>query len=109
MKTSWKNLVYISLVIILLILGLRVYRIIKSLLRLHKVLPQFLENLYGSKIETDLTLTLHYTIIRLGITPELEQRKEDIRKSTREYINEFYPELKAERVRVEIVTLKVTQ
>jgi len=99
-----KYIFYIFIGLFVIILGVRLYRVIRSLINLYKILPQYLENKFGSKPKLDLTITLSQVNIRLIFSKEFSSKKEEIERISRNYLEEFYPEINAKRVKIEVIT-----
>lgn len=82
--------------------GLKFYRIISSVTKLHKSLPEFLNNVYGEKPTLHVNHNLKSSTIKVGFTQAVLDKHNDIETTVREYIDDFYPELNKNSITIEL-------
>jgi hypothetical protein len=84
--------------------GLKLYKIVSNITKLHKSLPEFLNNVYGEKPTLHINHNLKVTSVKVGFSQELLDKHNDIESTVREYIDDFYPDLGKGTINVEIFT-----
>ncbi len=82
--------------------GLKLYKIVSNITRLHKSLPEFLNNVYGEKPTLHINHNLKTATIKVGFTQAILDKHNDIETTVREYIDDFYPELAKSTIFIEI-------
>lgn len=84
--------------------GLKLYKKVSSITKLHKSLPEFLNNVYGEKPAMHINHNLKTMTVKVGFTQEVIDKHSDVESTVREYIDDFYPELAKGSVIIEIFT-----
>jgi hypothetical protein len=84
--------------------GLKLYKIVSNITKLHKSLPEFLNNVYGEKPTLHINHNLKETTVKVGFSQEILDKHNDIEATVREYIDDFYPELGKNKVNIEVFT-----
>ena len=82
--------------------GLKLYKIVSNVTKLHKSLPEFLNNVYGEKPNLHINHNLKTATLKVGFSQEILDKHTDIENTVREYIDDFYPELSKQTIIVEI-------
>jgi hypothetical protein len=82
--------------------GLKLYKIVSNITKLHKSLPEFLNNVYGEKPALHINHNLKSAAIKVGFTQEILDKHNDIENTIREYIDDFYPELAKSTITIEL-------
>lgn len=82
--------------------GLKAYKIVSNITKLHKSLPEFLNNVYGVKPALHINHNLKTATIKVGYPQEILDKHTDIETTVREYIDDFYPDLNKGTINVEI-------
>jgi hypothetical protein len=85
-------------------LGLKLYKKISSITKLHKSLPEFLNNVYGEKPALHINHNLKTMSVKVGFSQEIIDKHTDIEATVKEYIDDFYPELSKGAVNIDIYT-----
>ena len=84
-------------------LGYKIFRIIKATIDLDKVLPQYMENVYGEKPLISIQITLNKIVLTAGFSKDLFNKKEELEKAIQDYIKDFYPAICEKRLEVNII------
>ena len=84
--------------------GLKLYKKVSSITKMHKALPDFLSNVYGEKPALHINHNLKTMTVKVGFTQEIIDKHDDIESTVREYIGDFYPELSKGAIVIEIFT-----
>ncbi|MBN2829236.1 MAG: hypothetical protein JXR56_02820 [Candidatus Cloacimonetes bacterium] len=74
-------------------LGLKLYKIIKGVMKLSKNLPEFLTNVYGEKPSISINQHFRSLHVKVGFSKEILEKNSDIEAIILEYVEDFYPEL----------------
>lgn len=82
--------------------GLKAYKVVSNITKLHKSLPEFLNNVYGEKPALHINHNLKTATIKVGFTQAILDKHTDIETTIREYIDDFYPELAKGTVNIEV-------
>ncbi|MFO7659820.1 MAG: hypothetical protein R6V77_02805 [Candidatus Cloacimonadaceae bacterium] len=82
--------------------GLKTYKVISNITKLHKSLPEFLNNVYGEKPALHINHNLKTATIKVGFTQAILDKHTDIETTVREYIDDFYPELTKGVINIEV-------
>jgi hypothetical protein len=82
--------------------GFKLYRIVNNITKLHKSLPEFLNNVYGEKPALHINHNLKAATIKVGFSQEILDKHNDIESTVREYIDDFYPELAKSTIVIEL-------
>jgi hypothetical protein len=82
--------------------GLKLYKIVGNITRLHKSLPEFLNNVYGEKPTLHINHNLKTATIKVGFTQAILDKHTDIETTIREYIDDFYPDLTKNTINIEV-------
>jgi len=85
-------------------LGLKLYKIVSNITKLHKSLPEFLNNVYGEKPILHINHNLKEATVKVGFTQEIIDKHADIEATVREYIDDFYPDLAKSKINIEVFT-----
>jgi hypothetical protein len=83
-------------------MGFKLYRIVGNITRLHKSLPEFLNNVYGEKPVLHINHNLKSATIKIGFSQAVIDKHSDIETTVREYIDDFYPDLAKNVINIEI-------
>lgn len=84
-------------------LGYKIFRIIKATIDLDKVLPQYLENVYGEKPSISIQITLNKIVLTAGFGESLFNKKVELEKAIQDYVKDFYPTICANRLEVNVI------
>lgn len=82
--------------------GLKLYKIVGNITKLHKSLPEFLNNVYGEKPTLHINHNLKTATIKIGFNQAVLDKHTDIETTVREYIDDFYPDLTKSTINIEI-------
>ena len=82
--------------------GMKLYKKISSITKLHKSLREFLNNVYGEKPSLHINHNLKTMTIKVGFSQEILDKHNDIESTVREYLDDFYPELAKGALNIEI-------
>lgn len=82
--------------------GLKLYKVVSNITKLHKSLPEFLNNVYGEKPILHINHNLKTATIKVGFNQAIIDKHNDIETTVREYIDDFYPELAKSTIYIEI-------
>jgi hypothetical protein len=82
--------------------GFKLYKIVSNITKLHKSLPEFLNNVYGEKPALHINHNLKAATIKVGFSQEILDKHNDIESTVREYIDDFYPELAKSTIVIEL-------
>jgi hypothetical protein len=82
--------------------GLKLYKIVGNITKLHKSLPEFLNNVYGEKPTLHINHNLKTASIKVGFSQAILDKHSDIETTVREYIDDFYPELAKNTIVIEV-------
>lgn len=82
--------------------GFKLYKIVSNITKLHKSLPEFLNNVYGEKPALHINHNLKSATIKVGFTQEILDKHTDIETTVREYIDDFYPDLAKSTIVIEL-------
>jgi len=82
--------------------GLKLYRIVSNITKLHKSLPEFLNNVYGEKPALHINHNLKTATIKVGFSQAVIDKHNDIETTVREYVDDFYPELAKSTITIEV-------
>ena len=82
--------------------GLKLYKKISAITKLHKSLPEFLNNVYGEKPALHINHNLKTMTVKVGFAQEILDKHTDIQSTVKEYIDDFYPELTKGEINIEI-------
>jgi len=82
--------------------GLKAYKIVSNITKLHKSLPEFLNNVYGEKPALHINHNLKTATIKVGFPQAILDKHSDIETTVREYIDDFYPELAKGTINIEV-------
>jgi hypothetical protein len=82
--------------------GFKLYRVVSNITKLHKSLPEFLNNVYGEKPALHINHNLKAATIKVGFSQEILDKHNDIEATVREYIDDFYPELAKNTIVIEL-------
>lgn len=85
--------------------GFKAYKRFSGVAKLAKSLPEFLNNIYGERPKLDVNQSLNMLNIKVGFTPEILEKHEDIETTVREYIDDFHPEMARGAINIEVVAL----
>jgi hypothetical protein len=91
MMKFFKKLITLAIFSAIGYLGYKIFRIIKATIDLDKVLPQYLENVYGEKPSVSIQLTLNKITLTTEFSKSFLKKKEELEKAIREYVTDFYP------------------
>lgn len=84
--------------------GLKLYKIVNNITKLHKSLPEFLNNVYGEKPTLHINHNLKEATVKVGFSQEILDKHTDIEATVREYIDDFYPDLAKNKINIEVFT-----
>ena len=84
--------------------GLKLYKIVSNITKLHKSLPEFLNNVYGEKPTLHINHNLKSASVKVGFSQETIDKHSDIEATVKEYIDDFYPDLARNEITIEIFT-----
>ena len=87
----FKKLITLAIFSAIGYLGYKIFGIIKATIDLDKVLPQYLENVYGEKPSVSIQLTLNKVTLTAGFSKTLFKKKEELEKAIGDYVTDFYP------------------
>ena len=93
MKKIFKSLLLIGGTALAAHFGYKAYKRVNGSVKLSKSLPEFLNNVYGEMPKVNITSGLGNMIIKVLFSQEIIDKHSDIETTTREYIEDFYPEL----------------
>jgi len=82
--------------------GLKLYKKISAITKLHKSLPEFLNNVYGEKPTLHINHNLKTMTVKVGFSQEIIDKHTDIQSTVKEYIDDFYPELTKGDLNIEV-------
>ncbi len=102
MKKFFKTLFVVGGTALAAYFGLKLYKIVGNITRLHKSLPEFLNNVYGEKPTLHINHNLKTANIKVGFSQEILDKHNDIENTVREYIDDFYPELTKSTITIEV-------
>lgn len=93
MKKIFKSLLLIGGTALAAHFGYKAYKRVNGSVKLSKSLPEFLNNVYGEMPKVNITSGLGNMVIKVHFSQEILDKHTDIETTTREYIDDFYPEL----------------
>jgi len=82
--------------------GMKLYKIVNNITKLHKSLPEFLNNVYGEKPTLHINHNLKTATVKVGFSQEIIEKHTDIESTVREYIDDFYPDLAKSVITIEV-------
>jgi len=103
MEKFFKKLITLAVFSVLGYAGYKIYKIIKATIDLDKVLPQYLENVFGEKPTISIQLTFNKITLTAGFSESLFKKKEELEKSILEYITDFYPAICPKYLEIEVI------
>jgi hypothetical protein len=97
------NFLGFSIVVGISYFAFQIYRKIKAAIELDKTLPQYLENLLGEK-PTSFNVNLEFsgTSIEIVFSQRIIDENENIEQIVRDYLKDFYPMFKVEKLKIKI-------
>lgn len=84
--------------------GIKMYRRIKSVMKMSHSLPLFLKNTVGESPQIDIRYTIRALVIKIGFNQETIDREKDLEGMIQEYIDDFYPALSSLNTTITIYT-----
>lgn len=93
MKKIFKSILLIGGTALAAHFGYKAYKRVNGSVKLSKSLPEFLNNVYGEMPKVNITSGLGNMVIKVHFSQEILDKHTDIETTTREYIDDFYPEL----------------
>lgn len=93
MKKIFKSLLVIGGTALAAHFGYKAYKRVNGSIKLSKSLPEFLNNVYGEMPKVNITSGLGNMSVSVHFCQETLDKHTDIETTTREYIDDFYPEL----------------
>jgi len=102
MKKFFKTLFVLGGTAVAGYFGLKLYKIVGSITKLHKSLPEFLHNVYGEKPTLHINHNLKTATVKVGFSQAILDKHPDIETTVREYIDDFYPELAKNTITIEV-------
>lgn len=82
--------------------GFKAYKVVNNITKLHKSLPEFLNNVYGEKPALHINHNLKTATIKVGFSQAILDKHTDIETTVREYIDDFYPDLTKGVINIEV-------
>jgi hypothetical protein len=82
--------------------GMKLYKVVSNITKLHKSLPEFLNNVYGEKPTLHINHNLKSCTVKVGFSQEIIDKHSDIEATVREYIDDFYPEMSKGMITIEV-------
>ncbi|MCF7858553.1 MAG: hypothetical protein K9N07_04415 [Candidatus Cloacimonetes bacterium] len=83
-------------------ISLKLYQLIKGLIELDKTLPQYLGNIIGDVPKISISSNLNNISITVIYSKEVIEKNENLENIVRDYVTDFYPIFKADKVTVVI-------
>jgi len=87
-------------------LGLKIYQLFKDLIELDKSLPQYLGNIIGEIPIVSIVPLINKITITVKFNQDVIKKHKDLENIVRDYVTDFYPNFKADNVKVLIEELK---
>jgi len=106
MKGFIRKFLILSGVAVSSVIGFKIYNMIHSVINLEKTLPQYLENVFGEKPSLSIKITFKSSLISLTFSKETIEKHEGIESTIKEYLTDFYPNLKCNKFSIEILQKK---
>jgi len=106
MKGFIRKFLILSGVTVSSVIGFKIYNIIHNVINLEKTLPQYLENVFGEKPSISIKLTFKNSLISVSFSKETIEKYEGIESTIKEYLTDFYPNLKCNKFSIEILEKK---
>ena len=107
MNRHFRKVLGLAFISSLIYLSYKVYLKIKGLIELDKTLPQYLENVIGEKPEVNITYTLNKYTVSVCFSKEILEKNKDLETTVLDYISDFYPMLKKNKISIELVEKEV--
>lgn len=106
MKGFIRKFLILSGIALSSVIGFKIYNIIHNVINLEKTLPQYLENVFGEKPLISIKLTFKNSLISVTFSKETIEKYEGIESTIKEYLTDFYPNLKCKKFSLEILQKK---
>ncbi|MCF7793394.1 MAG: hypothetical protein K9N09_06565 [Candidatus Cloacimonetes bacterium] len=81
-------------------LAFKIYKFIKEAIELEKMLPQYLKTQFGEKPDINLMINFGSTTLTAKFSKEVLQKKDNIEKDIKEYVENYYPCLQKQKFKV---------
>ena len=94
MKGFWKKVITVGAIVGVSYLGYKAYRIVNSMNKLSKTLPDYLKTLLDEKPKVDVNLKINCISIAIGLSADtFENISFDLVEQIHCYIADYYPSL----------------
>ncbi|OPX30223.1 MAG: hypothetical protein B1H06_00100 [Candidatus Cloacimonas sp. 4484_143] len=103
MMKFFKKLITLAIFSAIGYLGYKIFKIVKATLDLDKVLPQYLDNVYGEKPSVSIQLTFNKVTLTAGFSKTLFKKKEELEKAISDYVTDFYPAISPKFLEVAVI------
>jgi len=106
MKKTLKRIFALTLISGIVYLGLKLFQLFKGLIELDKTLPQYLGNIMGEVPIVSIAASFNKITVKVKFDKDVLKKNEGLENIVLDYVTDFYPIFKAEKVKVLIEELE---
>ncbi len=87
-------------------IAFKIYKFLREVIELEKMLPQYLKTQFGEKPEISLTVNFKGTILKVKFSKSTLEMREKIEQSILEFVGNYYSCLNIKKLKVDLVEKK---